>query len=111
MIAWVAHCHDMLEVAMRVTRLPTERWLVWDAILCRLTASRATQYLPWDELGDADRFWLVNELIARIDRLRRVDLPGLLGESWEEIRGRSLSLVTAGDPNRARSTAGSVDST
>ena len=94
--AWVAHCHDVLQVAVSVEASQPERWLLWFATLIRLTASRATGFLPWAELTDRERVAMIDELLARIQRLGRIDLPVLLSATWAEIRRRSLELAAAG---------------
>lgn len=94
--AWVAHCHDLLEVTTHVPAQRSERWLLWLTTVGRLTASRATPYLPWAELTDADRVSMIDGLLARIRRLDRIDLPGLLATSWDDIRRRSLEFAAAG---------------
>lgn len=97
--AWVAHCHDMLEVAMRITATDPERWLLWSATLARLTASRATEYLDWSALDDLGRVDLIDRLIARAKELDRIRLDRCLGSTWDEIRRRSIELVTIGKTN------------
>lgn len=91
--AWVAHCHDMLEVAMRVPASHQERWDLWQATVMRLTASTATAYLPWADLTTEERTRMVDDLLARTTRLGRVDLVRLLGCGTDEIRSRSIELA------------------
>ena len=91
--AWVAHCHDMLEVATRVPAGDQERWDLWQATLMRLTASTATAYLPWAELTIEERTGMIDGLLARTNRLGRVDLVTLLGCEMDEIRNRSIELA------------------
>ena len=97
MTAWVAHCHDLLEVALRVPARRSERWLLWLATVGRLTASRATTYLPWAELTEEDRIGMIDDLLARIQRLNRIDLPTLLAAPWNEIRRRVLEFAGPAD--------------
>ena len=91
-VAWIIHCHDMLEVAMHVPMRGSEPWLVWMATLVRLTASRATPYLPWDDLTRADLIELIDDLLALVRRQARIRLPSLLEATWEEMRQRSLEF-------------------
>ncbi len=95
--AWVAHCHDMLQVAMRITATGPERWLLWWATLARLTASRATEYLDWGALNDAARVDLVDRLITRARQLDRLRLDRCLASTWDEIRRRSIEFVSIGE--------------
>lgn len=91
--AWTAHCHDMLVTAMRVPAQPTERWSLWLATLERLTASKATSYLPWAEFTDVDRVAMIDGLLDRIRRLGRVDLPDVLSADLGAIRERSVAFA------------------
>jgi glycosyltransferase involved in cell wall biosynthesis len=95
--AWIAHCHDLLEVAMGVPAQRSERWLLWLATVGRLTASRATPYLPWAQFTEADRVAMIDELLDRIRRLDRIDLPTLLEARWNDIRRRSLEFAATTD--------------
>jgi glycosyltransferase involved in cell wall biosynthesis len=95
--AWVAHCHDMLEVAMRISATRPERWLLWSATLTRLTSSRATGYLDWAALDDTARIDLIDMLITRARELDRVPLERCLGGTWEEIHRRSIEFASTGD--------------
>jgi glycosyltransferase involved in cell wall biosynthesis len=91
--AWTAHCHDLLAVAMGVPSSESQRWELWQATVMRLTASKATSYLPWSEMTDMERAGMVDDLLVRVTDLGRVDLASLLGRGLDEIRGRSLQLV------------------
>lgn len=91
--AWMAHCHDALDVAMRVPAQLSERWSLWFATVERLTASKATSYLPWAEFTDSDRTTMIDGLLDRIQRLGRVDLPGLLLTDRATIRDRSVVVA------------------
>jgi glycosyltransferase involved in cell wall biosynthesis len=88
--AWIVHCHDLLEVSTRVSAQPADRWLLWLATVSRLVSSRATPYLPWAELTDSDRITMIDQLIARIQRLGRIDLVAFLAAPWTDIRRRSM---------------------
>jgi glycosyltransferase involved in cell wall biosynthesis len=94
--AWTTHCHDILEVAMRIAESRAECWLLWMTTLNRLTASRATSYLPWADLADEDRAAMIDELLERTRRLARIDLDTLLGASWRVIGRRSHQFIAAG---------------
>jgi glycosyltransferase involved in cell wall biosynthesis len=94
--AWTAHCHDVLEVALGVAGSRAERWLVWLTTLNRLTASRATSYLPWEDLTEGDRLAMTDELLERTRRLGRIDLVTMLGAKWRVIRRRSHEFVSTG---------------
>lgn len=87
--AWIAHCHDLLHVAMSIPAQPSERWLLWRAAVGRLTASQATGYLPWADFTDGDREAMIDDLLRRITRLDVIDLPTLLNAEWDEVRRRS----------------------
>lgn len=100
--AWVAHCHDMLEVAMRVTATGPELWLLWSATLARLTASRATQYLDWNAFDLLARVDLTDRLMMRARELDRIQLDRCLGGTWDEIRRRSIEFVSTSDPDMGR---------
>ena len=93
--AWVAHCHDLTEVALRVAEQQSECWLMWMAIIARLTSSRATQYLPWAQLTKAERVGMIDALMDRLRLLDRIDLPGRLAASWGDIRRRTLEFVVS----------------
>jgi glycosyltransferase involved in cell wall biosynthesis len=91
--AWTAHCHDLLVVAMRVPSSQSERWDLWQAIVMRLTACKATSYLPWSDMTEMERAGMVDDLLWRIADRGQLDLEDLLGRRLDEIRGRSLQLV------------------
>jgi glycosyltransferase involved in cell wall biosynthesis len=105
MEAWVAHCHDMFEVATSVTAKAMERRLMWLATVIRLIDSRATAYLPWADLSVAERTDLTNALVTRTRRLKRVDLPSLLDASWPEIQQQTVQFVTSAGKGWSPSTA------
>jgi hypothetical protein len=92
--AWTAHCHDLLGVALTVAAVESERWRIWTATLGRLTASQATSYLPWADMTPEDRVAMVDGLLARTMQLGQIDLPAILFSTWDEIRDRSVELVT-----------------
>jgi hypothetical protein len=91
--AWIAHCHDVLQVAMTVPASRSERWLLWLATVNRLTASRATLYLPWADFTDVDRVTMIDELLTRTQRLARIDMRSLLDASWDQIRRHTLEFA------------------
>jgi hypothetical protein len=83
----------MFAVASTIPARQAERWLLWLAAVGRLTGSRATGYLRWSNLTDADRTALVDELLKRTRRLARIDLPAMLGKPWSEIHALTTKLV------------------
>jgi len=93
-VAWVAHCHDLLEVATRISAHQSERWMLWFATLIRLTSSRATPYLPWSEFTPSDRIALIDALLARAHDLQRIELPTWLSAASDEIRDRSIVFAS-----------------
>jgi glycosyltransferase involved in cell wall biosynthesis len=95
--AWVVHCHDMLDVALRVVNGASDAWLVWYAVLIRLTASRATQYIQWSRLSNGDRAELVDRLVTHVRQMDRIRLSCQLGEPWHRIRRQSMKAVTGDD--------------
>ncbi|MCI0679345.1 MAG: glycosyltransferase [Actinobacteria bacterium] len=96
--AWVAHCHDLLDVATKVALTPSEKWQLWDLMIDRLIRSRATEFLPWAELGDDDRVAMVDALLTRCHRLDRVSLGDWLVAPDGDVRRRAMT--TALEPER-----------
>jgi Glycosyl transferase family 2 len=79
--AWVIHCADMLEQAMKVDAAPQERRLLWLAAVARLAPTWMQQHLPVADVGGP----LLNDFLMYVRSQRNIDLPGLLDSDWNDI--------------------------
>jgi GT2 family glycosyltransferase len=85
--AWIAHCATMLEQAMLVDATARERRFLWLAAIGRLTSSRtAISYLPIAGWTSAERAALLDAFFEYVTTSTRVNIPGLLDDSWEDIQ-------------------------
>lgn len=84
--AWMTHCADMLQQAMLIESTVQERRLLWLATVQRLVSWRtASNYLPVTTWTSTERLLQVNEFLEYMQTTKRMDIPLLLEDNWDNI--------------------------
>jgi glycosyltransferase involved in cell wall biosynthesis len=97
--AWLVHCAAMLEQAMLVEATVHERRLLWLAAVGRLTSPRtAARHLPVAELDVMQRAMMRSSFFDYVVAVRGIDVSGLLGANWEDIRTWTTAFFTRDQP-------------
>jgi hypothetical protein len=102
--AWLVHCADMLEQAMRVDGTAPERRLLWLACVERLLSSRFS-FLPSSRYSSSERVSLLAAFFDYLETASYVDVPACLDDDWNDIREWTRALhwssTTAGSYQQA----------
>jgi len=91
-VAWIAHCADMLEQAMLVNTTLEYRRLFWLMSSRRLTSPRFS-YLNKNRLSLKEREALVDPFIDHIQKNGRMEIPSLLRIDWSEINSWTRRIL------------------
>jgi len=85
--AWQAHCLDMLHQALLVDTTPSDRRLLWLAVVHRLVSPpTANLFLPIAEWTVTQRTDMLDSFLRRA-RISAISIPKALEATWDEIDG------------------------
>lgn len=84
--AWLVHCADMLDHAMKVPATPQERRLLWLATVNRLVSPRtAASYVDIASLTETKKNEMLVSFLQYLREQRAMPLPDWLESSWENL--------------------------
>ena len=83
--AWLVHCADMLQQAMRVKSIPQERRLLWLAAVNRLVSRNASGFINVKELTDNQRMVILENFLHYLQNVRKSKVHRWMESSWEDL--------------------------
>lgn len=90
--AWMLHCADMLEQALEMSTTPRDNHLLWLAAVLRLISADRFGYGSNVKQNDQQ----LNIFIEYLQKTARLNLPGRLEKTWEQIHDQTDKFLNAG---------------